>query len=295
MNDVLDLFRRARRVDARWAAARHHRRMIDDRPLGAIESEDADLPTARKAERHHRACGRANLLAVRLPRRRLPASVDLGLVRDRRRPVRCHAQHAMRNRVASHVVRSLVLLRTGEIRRRALLALRLQRAIRDQLADRQCEILRRRAELLVDLLDPQPWMLRHERVEAIRHLVELCSGSLATAATSTPTPQTRERHLAALAERFVDHVASGRTGELGDLGDEVGDDSIHLTLEIAHWQRAYPIIESKTMDHGGYTALSWLSVTYPTGPVPTEPRCCSAYERNPSTRRYSLLRKPPAG
>ena len=46
--------------------------------------------------------------------------------------------------------------RTGRVRRRALLALRLELAIGDHLANRELEILRARAQLFVDLFDAKP-------------------------------------------------------------------------------------------------------------------------------------------
>ena len=47
MDDVLDLVGRARRVDAGRRAARHHRGVIEDHPLGPVEAEDRDLAAAR--------------------------------------------------------------------------------------------------------------------------------------------------------------------------------------------------------------------------------------------------------
>src|SRR5690606_30528264 len=122
------------------------------------------------------------------------------------------------------------LLVAGEVRGRPLLALGLDRTLGDQLANRQCEILRRRAELLVDLLDAQARVLRDERVELLRQLVELVGRPLrTTAAYATATGQFR-----ALAEGLVDHVAGRCTGKLRDLRDEVSNYSVHLGLEIAH-------------------------------------------------------------
>ncbi len=99
VHDVLHLVGRARRVDAGRHAARHHRRVIEDRPLGAVEAEDRDLAAARQSERDQRArCG-ADLIRIRAPRRRLPAAVHLRLVRDRGRLLGRPLQHAMRDRV----------------------------------------------------------------------------------------------------------------------------------------------------------------------------------------------------
>src|SRR5690606_17028621 len=127
----------------------------------------------------------------------------------------------------------LLLLVAGEIRGRPLLALGLDETLSDQLANRQREITRGRTELLVDLLDAQARVLRHEPVQALGELVELVGRALRTAATSAPTTEAGQV-LRALTERLVDHVAGGGTGELGDLRDEVSHHSIHLGLEIAH-------------------------------------------------------------
>src|SRR4029434_7461518 len=56
-------------------------------------------------------------------------------------------------------------LATGEVRGRALLALGLDHPLRDQLADRKGEVLGRRAELLVDLLDAQTGIRLDKRGE----------------------------------------------------------------------------------------------------------------------------------
>jgi hypothetical protein len=85
VDDVLDLVGRARRVDAGRGTAGHHRRVIEDDPLGAIEAEDGDLAAGRKPERDQRARRGADLIDKRLPRRRLPAAIRLRLIGDLRR------------------------------------------------------------------------------------------------------------------------------------------------------------------------------------------------------------------
>jgi hypothetical protein len=84
VDDVLDLVGRARGVDPGGRAAGHHRRVIEDHPLGPVEAQDRDLAAAREAQRDQRArCG-PDLGGEGLPGRGLPAPVELGLVGDRR-------------------------------------------------------------------------------------------------------------------------------------------------------------------------------------------------------------------
>src|SRR5258706_7548010 len=109
MSDVLHLSRGARRVDTRWTATRHHRRVIEDHPLGPVEPEDRDLAATRESERDQRACRGADVVSIRSPRGRLPAATDLVLVGDRRRSVRGLTEQAMRNRVARHPLDLLAL------------------------------------------------------------------------------------------------------------------------------------------------------------------------------------------
>src|SRR5262249_28352588 len=77
-------------------------------------------------------------------------------------------------------------LPAGEVRRRTLLALGVDHAIRDQLPDRQRLVLRGRSELLVDLLDTQTWMRLDERRKLRRKRLEILCGALATASTPRP-------------------------------------------------------------------------------------------------------------
>src|SRR4051812_25519347 len=72
----------------------------------------------------------------------------------------------------------------GKVRGRPLLALGVDRALAEQLADRQRQILGRGAELLVDLLDPQARVLLHERGERLGELVELVRRALGAAAAN---------------------------------------------------------------------------------------------------------------
>src|SRR5690349_12932109 len=115
---------------------------------------------------------------------------------------------------AGVIVSVLLLLAVAarEVLSRALLALGLELAVGDQLADRQREVLRGRTQLLVDLLDAQTRVLRDERVEAVHHVVELVRRALRTTATAAGSPQDGEASTLGarrLAQRFIDHVPGG--------------------------------------------------------------------------------------
>jgi hypothetical protein len=98
-------------------------------------------------------------------------AVDPGrsrLWRSRIDPYRAPAESGPPRRAGADV-RSLVLrLLAGEVRRGALLAFGADRAIRDQLADRQREVLGGGPQLLVDLLDAQTGVRLDERAELLR-------------------------------------------------------------------------------------------------------------------------------
>jgi hypothetical protein len=109
-DDVRDLVRRTGRVDAGGRAAGEHRGVIEDHPLRTVEPEDRDLAPGREAERDQRAGGGAALVDVLLPRRRLPAAVDLGVVRGLRRANLGVRQEAVRDRVSCHPAQSFFFL-----------------------------------------------------------------------------------------------------------------------------------------------------------------------------------------
>src|SRR5574341_143714 len=118
-----------------------------------------------------------------------------------------------------------LLLLACEVGRRPLLALRLERSVGDQFADRQREHLGGSPDLLVDLLDTQTGILGYERQEPGAQFVELGLRTfLAVGVTE----------VAALAESAFERVDGSTARELGDLHDEVGDHAIHLRLEIIH-------------------------------------------------------------
>jgi hypothetical protein len=85
----------------------------------------------------------------------------------------------------------LPLAFAGEVRRRALLALGLDHAVLEELADRQREVLGRGAELLVDLLDAQSGILADELDERIRELLD------SSAVRFAPRPRRGRSELAA--------------------------------------------------------------------------------------------------
>src|SRR5258706_16446552 len=87
---------------------------------------------------------------------------------------------------------SVLRLPPGEVRGRALVALGADYPLGDQLADRQRQVLGRRPELLVDLLDAQTRIRLDERRKLPRERVEVRRGALG-AATAT-RPAGRRRH-----------------------------------------------------------------------------------------------------
>src|SRR5678816_2548131 len=129
-------------------------------------------------------------------------------------------------------------LATGEVRGRALLALGLDHPLRDQLADREGQVLGRRAELLVDLLDAQTGIRLDKRGELAGQRLEIGRGALGA------PPAAGAAHLAgssatgaarALAtERGLQRVESGPTSKLGDLRHEALHGAIHISLEVVH-------------------------------------------------------------
>src|SRR4051812_35681137 len=100
---------------------------------------------------------------------------------------------ACRNKRCGMVSRAtLVLLALAtafarEVRGGALLALRLDHTLGDQLADRQREILRARAELLVDLLDAHTGVRADVVDERVRQLVQLVARALRALAARPTT------------------------------------------------------------------------------------------------------------
>src|SRR3990167_6983029 len=73
------------------------------------------------------------------------------------------------------------LLRAREVRRGALLALHLERAVGDELPDRQREVLGGRPELFFDWMEGEAGFLGREREEARRELLEFARGALGAA------------------------------------------------------------------------------------------------------------------
>ena len=80
-DDVANLDGGAGGVDTRRSAARAHCRNVHDRPLGAVESEDADRLPRFEAECDQRAPCLRHLVGVGAPVRRLPAAVFAHVVR----------------------------------------------------------------------------------------------------------------------------------------------------------------------------------------------------------------------
>src|ERR1044071_6703948 len=74
----------------------------------------------------------------------------------------------------------------GVVGRRPLLTLRADLAICNQLADRQCEILGRRAQPLADLLDAQTRVGLDVRRKLVGQHLEICGSALGAAATARP-------------------------------------------------------------------------------------------------------------
>lgn len=72
----------------------------------------------------------------------------------------------------------------GEVRRSALLTLRSDLPVVDQLADGKCEFLGSCSEFLVDRFDPKTRILRDEVYESIGELIEILGGSFRTSATN---------------------------------------------------------------------------------------------------------------
>src|SRR5205823_815918 len=98
----------------------------------------------------------------------------------------------------------------------------------------QREILRARAELLVDLLDAQTGILGDERMKRVRELVELVAAALGALAPTAASAADAVAARRPLAESALERVDRGAACELGDLRNEARDHTIHLVLEVTH-------------------------------------------------------------
>jgi hypothetical protein len=102
MDDVADLFGRARRINAGWSAARRHAREGGDRPLRTIGGEDADRAAGGNAAGNERFGDAPHDRDVIGPRGHLPGITRPNEIRRILGPLLGMFQEAVGDRIARH-------------------------------------------------------------------------------------------------------------------------------------------------------------------------------------------------